>query len=112
MDRRPGRVLNLLGFRPASQSAPAGGGRAKDHPGQERTGLAKRSNGRREALAAIGKKRSSPLAAVYPHVRTGPKQVLRYLGRYSHRVAISNQRLIAPSIIASANSPRRCSLAK
>ena len=28
-------------------------------------------------------------------VRGGPKQVLRYLSRYTHRVAISNSRLIA-----------------
>lgn len=29
------------------------------------------------------------------HARTGPQQAIAYLGRYTHRVAISNQRLLA-----------------
>jgi hypothetical protein len=34
-------------------------------------------------------------AGIEPAKSGGPMQVLRYLGRYTHRVAISNHRLLA-----------------
>ena len=37
---------------------------------------------------------------------TGPEQVLRYLSRYTHRVAISNRRLVPPMTEALCSSGR------
>ena len=36
----------------------------------------------------------------------GPEQVLRYLSRYTHRVAISNRRLVSPTTTASRSAGR------
>jgi Putative transposase len=44
---------------------------------------------RRAARDGLGRLRQAPLA--------GPEQVLDYLGRYTHRVAISNERLVSAS---------------
>jgi hypothetical protein len=43
----------------------------------------------------------------------GPEQVFRYLGRYTHRVAISNQRLISvgpPGVTFATKDGKRCTL--
>jgi hypothetical protein len=37
----------------------------------------------------------------------GPEQVLKYLARYTHRVAISNSRLVSVASGPAANSPLR-----
>ncbi len=50
----------------------------------------------REAFARlIGSLRSKPWIVYAKAPFAGPKQVLDYLGRYTHRVAIANQRLVS-----------------
>ena len=38
----------------------------------------------------------------------GPEQVLAYLGRYTHRVAIANSRLVGPSAKFQNDPTSRC----